>query len=679
MKNLKTILTQISFVLFTLSYTTSLGQSMDAGTYANSQTNAHSGPVLVVATADVTGASNATDNSLDTYSTLSVFLAGWARQTLSFSSNVSSGSKIYIKLGQNTDLLSLGANVELRFLNSSDVQVGSTISGGSLLGLLSGPSMATLEVNAPGTIRKIEITVSALVDLSGALRIYGAYTAQNGGSCSDPYDVLSGTRGLVSALSGVSDPYDAINDNENDAASLNKIVSAGTVTYVQALFPNTLNGAAHILIGNPDVLISADVLQGLAFNVYNGNSQVGSYSAGNLVTLRLLSGGSKGWITFEPDVSFDRIEVAAGSLVGAVSSLQVYEIKRGPKVTESSEDRIGYKNAPLTIDVSGVDSGTPEWYTSSNDFIASATSYAIPSLNDDVVYYTMFFNACNVIKRNHTINVEMIEVAPQPLNSGQQNVAYSDNLSDKLSGKPAGRSYSFILADGESLPDGLTLMPNGDITGTPTQNVENYEFDVEVTDITDAPNNISAGVQTFVLSITLPISLTEFNVTIENDKPLVSWRVAEEYNVDQYIVQRSIDGQNWIEIHTLEATDLSTYHFIDQNPLEGRVFYRLKITELDRNINYSPIKQLELGALVQKNVSSYPNPSRHQIHIENNQSQVIHLSIYDLTGKVFTTDQVLLPNTLQTFDISSLPSGPFYIRYADPSGNKLHAEIKIKQ
>ncbi len=79
-----------------------------------------------------------------------------------------------------------------------------------------------------------------------------------------------------------------------------------------------------------------------------------------------------------------------------------------------------------------------------------------------------------------TITCSTITLAPPTLLNGQVGTAYSQTLTANGGAPP----YTFLVASGNtSLPPGLSLSPNGAITGTPTT-AGNFNFTIQVTDMT---------------------------------------------------------------------------------------------------------------------------------------------------------------------------------------------------
>jgi hypothetical protein len=98
----------------------------------------------------------------------------------------------------------------------------------------------------------------------------------------------------------------------------------------------------------------------------------------------------------------------------------------------------------------------------------------------------------------------------------------------------------------------------------------------------------------------LPITLISFTArAIDNEIVTTHWVTASEVNNDYFTVERSTDAQNWEQVGTVQGAGNSTttlnYTFIDQAPLSGLSYYRLKQTDFDGTATYSHIEAVMIS------------------------------------------------------------------------------------
>ncbi len=109
----------------------------------------------------------------------------------------------------------------------------------------------------------------------------------------------------------------------------------------------------------------------------------------------------------------------------------------------------------------------------------------------------------------------------------------------------------------------------------------------------------------------LPVTLVAFNAKKSSQKVNLDWQTASEKNADYFNVERSIDGNDFKLIGKISAsgnsTSLKSYSLIDENPIFGNNYYRLKQIDFDGSFIYSDIKTVYLGKT--SLLSMYPNPA----------------------------------------------------------------------
>ncbi len=77
----------------------------------------------------------------------------------------------------------------------------------------------------------------------------------------------------------------------------------------------------------------------------------------------------------------------------------------------------------------------------------------------------------------------------------------------------------------------------------------------------------------------------------------LKWSTIWEINMKEFVIEKSLDGIDFDEIATLQATSFSnvdkSYHYLDVNPLYGAAYYRLKEIALNGKYSYSTIVYFE--------------------------------------------------------------------------------------
>jgi len=170
----------------------------------------------------------------------------------------------------------------------------------------------------------------------------------------------------------------------------------------------------------------------------------------------------------------------------------------------------------------------------------------------------------------------------------------------------------------------------------------------------------------------LPIELLFFNATSFDREVQLRWSTSSERNNDYFSLERSSDDLNFSSIGELEGAGTkktkTTYKFIDEEPLTGNSYYRLKQVDFDGSFDYSEIVSVRRTFDIRgENLQIYPNPNAGQFQVQLKSDGAVGsvvLRIYDLNGRlVFENFEDVLGESeyLRTIDLSSFPRGIYQI------------------
>ncbi len=165
----------------------------------------------------------------------------------------------------------------------------------------------------------------------------------------------------------------------------------------------------------------------------------------------------------------------------------------------------------------------------------------------------------------------------------------------------------------------------------------------------------------FTANAMLPVKLSSFTLTAAQTSVRVRWRTELEENADRFVVQRSADGVYWQNAGEVKATGNSSvpvdYSFNDMNPGSPLVYYRLKMLDIDKRVEFSLIKSTTLG--IQNNVNIYPNPAKDHIIISSGAPEGIQGVLLSDRGSLLKKFQG--QNSVRV-DLTGLTPGSYYIK-----------------
>jgi hypothetical protein len=168
----------------------------------------------------------------------------------------------------------------------------------------------------------------------------------------------------------------------------------------------------------------------------------------------------------------------------------------------------------------------------------------------------------------------------------------------------------------------------------------------------------------------LPVNLLNFTSTLLNNSVKLQWQTTSEINSSYFLIERSFDGVNFSGISKVNAagnsTSLKQYSFIDQTPLAGEAFYRLKEVDLDGKYVYSKILLVKMPQANTLNIIGNPVQNVLQIQIDNSTLSTNYLSIFDFSGRRLKTFNAQCG--LQNIDVSFLSAGSYILQLITADG-----------
>ena len=197
----------------------------------------------------------------------------------------------------------------------------------------------------------------------------------------------------------------------------------------------------------------------------------------------------------------------------------------------------------------------------------------------------------------------------------------------------------------------------------------------------------------------LPVELTSFTASTNNNLVNLNWKTATEVNNYGFEIERLQNSknsglQNWVKIGFVIGNGNSNspkeYSFID-NPLGGNKFeYRLKQIDNDGEFKYSNTIEVALSAPTEFSLEqNYPNPFNPTTTIRYSipKLEYVTLKVYDELGKEVLTlvdenkeagNYEVQFNSLQTTINKQLASGIYFYWLTAGSFTRVNKMLLIK-
>jgi len=158
-------------------------------------------------------------------------------------------------------------------------------------------------------------------------------------------------------------------------------------------------------------------------------------------------------------------------------------------------------------------------------------------------------------------------------------------------------------------------------------------------------------------NILLPVELLSFTAALNENVVDLDWTTASESNSDFFTLERSGDASNFTFLTNVKGAGTSTgrldYHRVDEHPLQGTSYYRLKQTDLDGSFRYSQIEPISInGANV--DVAVIPNPTtldNLNLSVIGMGNKVARVSVVDALGRTCFVENITPGSDNYTFRI----------------------------
>jgi len=182
----------------------------------------------------------------------------------------------------------------------------------------------------------------------------------------------------------------------------------------------------------------------------------------------------------------------------------------------------------------------------------------------------------------------------------------------------------------------------------------------------------------------LPIELIAFEGTCADGEYQLTWTTATEEDVSHFIVERSIDGQNYGQIAEVAATGNSTvlqnYGYKDAAGVSRLYYYRLRIVEFSGTETLSRIETVSCLTGGFGVLDVYPNPTQDEVAVtfEVSSRDRLNLRLVDVLGRTVDTQEFTPDIGLNRalIDMSLLPSAMYYIVLEDGTQQSIEKVVK---
>jgi hypothetical protein len=175
--------------------------------------------------------------------------------------------------------------------------------------------------------------------------------------------------------------------------------------------------------------------------------------------------------------------------------------------------------------------------------------------------------------------------------------------------------------------------------------------------------------------IVLPVYVENFSAVATGSNVQLNWQLGVTDQLKTTVIERSGDGMAYSPILSFSAPSAGPQNAVDDQPLPGKNFYRLKLIGYDGNVSaYSPVCLIDITATGVVSLTIYPNPVKNRqftLEAQGLKNEGYTLRLLDMSGKlIFSQELSGAPSLKKEILLSgSVSPGTYTVLLADKKGN----------
>lgn len=162
---------------------------------------------------------------------------------------------------------------------------------------------------------------------------------------------------------------------------------------------------------------------------------------------------------------------------------------------------------------------------------------------------------------------------------------------------------------------------------------------------------------------TLPVTLISYTAKAQNNSSLLTWKTASETNNSHFLVEKSTDGKNFVQIAKVDAKSANgaDYAFTDNNTTSGTNYYRLSQVDLDGKTTDLGVKVVKI-TFTDSDVKLYPNPATEFVNLSFEAGIYEKAILLDINSKVMQTISIVKVQNSATVNLADVNPGTYFLQ-----------------
>lgn len=185
----------------------------------------------------------------------------------------------------------------------------------------------------------------------------------------------------------------------------------------------------------------------------------------------------------------------------------------------------------------------------------------------------------------------------------------------------------------------------------------------------------------------LPVNFLSLNAALQGGGVAINWKTSFENNNRYFDVEKSVDGNNWSTINSVNGAGNSSvvksYSSYDAKPIAGNNYYRIRQVDNDGNFKFSDVVKVKV-VIEKTGVTVVANPFVNNITVDflSPTNQNVSVRIMDISGKVVGQEKWRInkgSSRITYNNVSNLQKGMYIFTVSDDNGNVIYNNKLMKQ
>lgn len=186
--------------------------------------------------------------------------------------------------------------------------------------------------------------------------------------------------------------------------------------------------------------------------------------------------------------------------------------------------------------------------------------------------------------------------------------------------------------------------------------------------------------------VPLPVSITDFNGFADGENNILKWTTMSETNNDYFVLERSSDGLNYMEIARVDGQGTTEetfqYTYTDAGVKTVRNYYRLRQVDFDGKWSYSSVITIQKANTT--DVTFFPNPAKETLFMEfaidDDKTYKFRLVYYNTLGAVASEEVTVTKGDVsrEAKNFDELPAGIYFVQVVNDINEVVKTQKIIK-